>query len=206
MATGLALEAFLKPPVAGARLPARDSVVCAVVAAYAEEKAQIRNRRFAMQVTPSIRQKFLEDGYIIVRGIIPDEQLPALRQQYEVLVEQMVHKSEEWESSPQPRLNLSGRPLSGLIDEQTIGCVEAWLPGSEVHRVSSALLGVESASVYEMMMLCSPKREQLHYPAWHRDFEPRSTAPIGSFAADTLEGGPRHLSWNIPLYDSSIGQ
>lgn len=157
-----------------------------------------------MQVTPSVRQQFLVDGYIIVRGIIPDQQLPALRQQYEVLVEQMVHKSEEWGSSSQPRLNLSARSLSGLIDEQTIGCVEVWLPGSEVHRVSSQLLGVESASSYEMMMLCSPKREQVNYPAWHRDFEPRSTAPIGSFAADIMEGGPRHLSWNIPLYDDSL--
>lgn len=47
--------------------------------------------------------------------------------------------------------------------------MELWLPGGEVHRISSQLLGVPSASSFEMMVLCSPQATVEPTPlGWHR--------------------------------------
>ena len=139
--------------------------------------------------------------------LIPQDQLPELRRKFELLAERMRAADPSWDdgSSTQPRLVMTQRPLSALIDAETIACVELWLPGGEVHRISSQLLGVPSASSFEMMMLCSPQAPVEPTPlSWHRDFQPAESAPLPSFADCTREGCPFHISWNIPLYDDSL--
>lgn len=160
------------------------------------------------------RDRFLEEGYVILRQVIPPEQLDELRQAYELLVErQKVIWARErgpddppggvWETHAQPRLNLGA--LAGQIDAQTISAVEIWLH-ENMQGVSSRLLGVEDAGVTEMMLMCNPVRdhETAGHRGWHRDFYPPHTAPLLGYAEDILEGGPRYVQWNLPLYDDNV--
>ena len=160
------------------------------------------------------RDQFLEDGYVILRQVIPPQQLAELRQAYELLVErQKVIWARErgpddppggvWETNAQPRLNLGA--LAGQIDAQTVSAVECWLH-ENMQGVSSRLLGVDDAAVTEMMLMCNPVRdhETADHRGWHRDFYPPHTAPLQGYADDILENGPRYVQWNLPLYDDSV--
>ena len=160
------------------------------------------------------RDQFLEDGYVILRGVIPPQQLEGLRRAHEVLVERQkeIWARERgpddppggvWETHAQPRLNLGA--LADQIDAQTIGAVEIWLH-ENMQGVSSRLLGVEDAAVTEMMVMCNPVRdhETAGHRGWHRDFYPPHTAPLQGYADDILENGPRYVQWNLPLYDDSV--
>lgn len=162
---------------------------------------------------PVDRDRFLEEGYLVVREAIPREKLPEVRRVYETLVNRQRENWKalrkegdppggEWETSPQPRLMLQRPPLIRGIDEETAPAVEVWLEPN-IHGVSSRLLGVADAAVTEMMMMCNPVRD--HGPAkWHRDHHPIDTAPLQGYIDDILEGGPRYVQWNIPLYDDSV--
>ena len=160
------------------------------------------------------RDQFLEEGYVILRQVIPPHQLADLRRAYELLVErQKVVWARErepqdppggaWETSAQPRLNLEA--LATQIDAQTVSAVEIWLH-ENMQGVSSRLLGVEDAAVTEMMLMCNPVRdhETDDHRGWHRDFYPPHTAPLQGYADDILENGPRYVQWNLPLYDDSV--
>ena len=160
------------------------------------------------------RDQFLEDGYVILRGVIPPQQLEGLRRAHEVLVERQkeIWARERgpddppggvWETHAQPRLNLGA--LADQIDALTIGAVEIWLH-ENMQGVSSRLLGVEDASVTEMMVMCNPVRdhETAGHRGWHRDFYPPHTAPLQGYADDFLENGPRYVQWNLPLYDDNV--
>ena len=160
------------------------------------------------------REQFLEDGYVILRNVIPPNQLAELRQAHEVLLERQKgiwarqRKPTDppggvWETSAQPRLNLSA--MADQIDAQTASAVEIWLH-ENMHGVSSQLLGVENAGVTEMMVMCSPMHDHGvgDHPGWHRDFYPPHAAPLQGYADDILENGPRYVQWNLPLYDDSV--
>ena len=160
------------------------------------------------------RDQFLEDGYVILRGVIPPQELDGLRRAYEELVErQKVIWARErgpddppggvWETHAQPRLNLM--MLADEIDAQTVSAVEIWLH-ENTQGVSSRLLGVEDAAVTEMMLMCNPVRdhETGGHRGWHRDFYPPHTAPLQGYADDILENGPRYVQWNLPLYDDNV--
>lgn len=160
------------------------------------------------------RDQFLEDGYVILQGVIPPQQLEGLRRAHEVLVERQkeIWARERapddppggvWETHAQPRLNLGA--LADQIDAQTIGGVEIWLH-ENMQGVSSRLLGVEDAAVTEMMVMCNPVRdhETAGHRGWHRDFYPPHTAPLQGYADDFLENGPRYVQWNLPLYDDNV--
>ena len=160
------------------------------------------------------RDKFLKEGYVILRQVIPRDHLEDLRGAYEVMVErQKVIWARErnpdgpsggvWETSAQPRLNL--HRLCDQIDSQTAAAVEIWLH-ENVQGVSSQLLDVEDAGVTEMMLMCSPQRDYgaTKHRGWHRDFYPPRCAPLQGYTEDIIENGPRYVQWNIALYDDDV--
>ena len=142
------------------------------------------------------RQQLLEHGFLILREVIPPDQLDELRASYEVLIERQGGQS--WLSKgAQPRLS-----VSPLIDEATANAVEIWLHENTL-GVSRQLLCLPEAAVTSMWMMCSPLQD--HGPAnWHRDVHPIDMAPMHSLQVDMLENGPRYLQWNIPLYDDDV--
>lgn len=110
------------------------------------------------------REQFLQEGYLVLREVVPPERLASLRAESEQLVERRkVRWAAErgpddppggvWETSAQPRLQLGATPE--LVDEQTAGVVEFWLHDNTL-GVSRELLQMPNAGVTEMMMMCNP--------------------------------------------------
>ena len=159
------------------------------------------------------RNQFLEEGYVVLRNVIPADELDELRASYEILVErQKVIWAQErepddppggvWETSRQPRLLLTRRPLADSIDADTASAVEIWLH-ENTQGASSELLGVSDAAVTEMMLMCNPVRDR--GPAhWHRDLYPPYGAPLQGYVDDIIESGPRYVQWNLCLYDDDV--
>ena len=156
------------------------------------------------------RKQFMEQGYLVLREIIPPERLEQLRADFETLVDRQrrIWAQERgpddppggaWETLPQPRLS----PYNLLIDEETASTVEVWLQENTL-GVSRQLFGVpEAVGMAGMMLMCSPVRD--HGPArWHRDVHPIDMAPLSGLQNDLLENGPKYLQWNIPLYDDDV--
>ena len=155
-----------------------------------------------MKVNP---EQLRDDGYIILREVIPPEQLDDVRASFEVLVERQKEiwaqegNPSVWETGAQPRLG----HFENLIDEDTANAVETWMHENTL-GVGSQLLSVpEQTGIAGMMLMCSPQRD--HGPAhWHRDVHPIDMAPMASLQADFLENGPKYVQWNIPLYDDDV--
>ncbi len=159
------------------------------------------------------RTQFMEEGYLVLREVVPRDELAALRESYELMVsrqreiwakERAPHEPPGgvWETSPQPRLQLGCEPLAGLVDEKTASTIEIWAH-ENTHGVSSELLGVADAGVTEMMLMCNPGRDR-GPAAWHRDHHPIDTAPLQGYLDDILETGPRYVQWNLSLYDDNV--
>ena len=79
------------------------------------------------------RDRFLEEGYLVVPEVVPSGRLEAVRAAYEILVERQrqIWASERkpdappggaWETSAQPRLVLS-RPPGDQIDARSAAAV-----------------------------------------------------------------------------------
>ena len=156
------------------------------------------------------QQQLLDDGFIVLREVIPPERLDELRASFDVLVERQKAiwarnrqpddpPGGAWETGAQPRLG----HFQTLIDEATASTVEIWLHDNTL-SVSRQLLSVpEQASIAGMMLMCSPQRDH-GFANWHRDVHPIDMAPLGNLQADLLENGPKYLQWNIPLYDDDV--
>ena len=155
-----------------------------------------------MKVNP---EQLQDDGYIILREVIPPEQLDDVRASFEMLVERQKEiwaqegNRSVWKTGAQPRLV----HFENLIDEETANTVETWMH-ENTFGVGSQLLSVpEQTGIAGMMLMCSPQRD--HGPAnWHRDVHPIDMAPMASLQADFLENGPKYVQWNIPLYDDDV--
>ena len=157
------------------------------------------------------RERFLSEGYLILREVVPPQRLESLRAASELMVERQkaIWARERgpddppggaWEMGAQPRLHLGAYPE--LVDAETAGFVEFWLHDNTL-GVSSELLAMPHAAVTEMMMMCSPVSNR--GPAkWHRDIHPFDTAPLQGYTEDIIENGPRYVQWNIPLYDDNV--
>ncbi len=155
------------------------------------------------------REKFINDGFLIIRNCIPPEQLGQLRDSFEVLVErQKANWARDrapddppggaWETSGQPRL--SG--YEKLIDSTTADTVEICLHENTM-GVCKQLMRAAEAGAQNKMFMCSPVRD--HGPAsWHRDIHPVDQAPLRGLQMDLLENAPGYLQWNIPLYDDNV--
>ena len=162
------------------------------------------------------RDQLIEDGYIILREVVPPDSLEDLR----VSAEKMVQRQKaiwarergpadppggHWETAAQPRLVINGFGGTGgveLVTQETAPVVEFWLHENTL-GVSTQLLGDPDAGVTEMMMMCNPVRD--HGPAdWHRDVSATFHGPLQAFVDDVLENGPRYVQWNIPLYDDNV--
>ncbi len=157
------------------------------------------------------REQFLAQGFVVLREVIPPDQLEDMRRSHEILVnrQRAVWARERgaddppggaWETGAQPRLHINN--MGAEHDEQTASTLELWLH-ENVQGVSSQLLAEEDAPVTEMMMMCNPVSDR-GPAAWHRDFYPPLNAPLLAYADDILENGPRYVQWNIPLYDDDV--
>ena len=131
------------------------------------------------------RDEFIEQGFVILRQVIPPGQLEGLRRAHELLVDRQRTvwarnrgpddpPGGEWETSDQPRLAI--HDMGAEHDQETAGTIEVWLH-ENFQGVSSLLLAEEDVPPTAMALICNPARD--HGPGpWHRDFYPPLTAPL----------------------------
>ena len=153
-------------------------------------------------------QQIMDDGYIVVRNVIPPSLLTELRNSFEILVEKQKTIWEQerqrdnlpgsvWETAAQPRL-----VFNNLVDEATANTVEFCLHENTL-GVSSQLIRGPEVGLHQLMLMCSPVRD--HGPdRWHRDTGPDSDAPLEGLHLDMMANGPGYVQWNIPLYDDDV--
>ena len=146
-----------------------------------------------MKVDP---QQLMDDGYIVLREVVPPELLAELRASYDTLIERQGGRS--WlAGGRQPRLT-----TNHTVDAATANTIDFWLHENTL-GVSRQLMRGPEAAVTEMWVMCSPTRD--HGPAeWHRDFDSPNMAPLQGLQTDLLENGPAYVQWNIPLYDDNV--
>ena len=152
-------------------------------------------------------QQWLQDGYIILREVIPPDRLESLRTSYETLVErqhQIWAGELEWDEpiatdykAKQPRL-----VLNSVVDADTADAVEFCLHDNTL-GVSRQILQAPEAAPAAMFFMCNPKTD--HGPdRWHRDVVGTRIAPLRGLQEDMLANTPLSVQWNIPLYDDDV--
>ena len=154
------------------------------------------------------RQQFREEGYNILREVVPKAELEPLRRSIEHMVSRRKELSAQrrfptdpqggdWESSAQPRLQFdtdcdegSGAAIEFLLHENTLG-------------VSQQLMAAEHVVPHQFACICSGSRDAgpMH---WHRDVGPGEPAPLRGMISNMEHHGPSYLQWNIALYDDSV--
>ena len=157
------------------------------------------------------RDEFIEQGFVILRQVIPPGQLEDLRRAHELLVDRQRAvwardrgpddpPGGEWETNDQPRLAI--HDMGAELDRETASAIEVWLH-ENFQGVSSHLLAEEDVPPTAMALICNPARD--HGPGpWHRDFYPPLTAPLQAYIDDIIETGPRYVQWNLALYDDDV--
>ncbi len=154
----------------------------------------------------------MDQGYLILRNVIPADKLEAMRASCETILErQKVNWARErgpgdppggeYEKARQPRVFMGSL---GLVDEETANVVEDFWVADETLGVASQLLCNPEPNVTEMMMMCSPVRDWPGGTGWHRDIHPVDMAPLDALTADVVENGPRYTQWNVPMYDDNV--
>ena len=157
-----------------------------------------------MQVNP---QQWIDDGYIILRQVVPPDRLDSLRASYEKLVErqhQIWAGELEWDEpigmdykAKQPRI-----VLNSVVDAARAETVEFCLHDNTL-GVSRQIMQAPDASPTAMFFMCNPKTH--HGPdRWHRDVGGRRQAPLRGLQEDMLANTPPSVQWNIPLYDDDV--
>lgn len=157
------------------------------------------------------REQFLRDGYLIIRGLIPPEQLEARRATFERLVDKQraiwaaKRKPDDppggvWEKSAQPRVQ-----FDEVVDRETAAAVEFCL-SDRVLGVARQLIRTPEVAINYMAIMCSPVRDHgaQDHRGWHRDIRPIDQAPLQGLIDDLVEYGPAYVQWNIPLYDDKV--
>ena len=154
------------------------------------------------------RQQFREEGYNILREVVPKAELEPLRRSIEHMVSRRKELSAQrrfptdpqggdWESSAQPRLQFdtdcderSGSAIEFLLHENTLG-------------VSQQLMTAGHVVPHQFACICSGSHDAgpMH---WHRDIGPGEPAPLRGMISNMEHHGPSYLQWNIALYDDSV--
>ncbi len=158
------------------------------------------------------RDQFMEQGFLILRNVIPADKLEAMRASCDTVLERQKvvwardRKPDDppggmYETARQPRVMMERR---GLIDEETANVVEDFWVADETLDIASQLLCNPEPNVTQMMMMCSPVRDWPGGTGWHRDVHPVDMAPLDALSADFAENGPRYTQWNVPMYDDSV--
>ena len=157
------------------------------------------------------RAQLLSDGYVILRQVVPPEQLDRLRRDIETVVARQRAGDPEWDRTPQPRASIVDQ-----VDPSTIGALE-FLLHPNTHGVSAGVLDcpTEAVASNQALVICNPEfapeapfRPGQHWGTdprnWHRDVRPDRDGPLSAHIEDQLANGPAYVQWNIALYEDHI--
>jgi len=160
---------------------------------------------FGTSIGPIDPAKLFENGFVIVRSIIPVDQLDSLRAGFEMQFEQQrqieaaKRKPEDppaswWENSRQRRVL-----PEQTVDELSANVVDFLLGAPQ--EISRQVMRVPRVSLFIFNSLNNPVRETGPDP-WHRDPTSASVAPLEGLIDDLVDNRAlAQVQWNVPLYD-----
>ena len=157
-----------------------------------------------MQIDP---QQFLDDGYVILRNVIPPDRLDDLRASFETLVDRQQAIWARDRDDPSNHAYKVKQPRFAFqthVDAATANTVELCLHAHTL-GVSRQALRDPDLGLKQMILMCNPETD--YGPdLWHRDGShgPKKEAPLAGLQADMLANGPGSVQWNIPLYDDDV--
>ena len=153
------------------------------------------------------REKFMEDGYLILENVVEPERLQDLRLGIEVMVDREKARSVAerkdgdprggaWYQSAQPRLGMDS------IDAETADVLDFCL-GETTQAVSAQLMQAPTTVLTAFGALCSGLIDY-GYTDWHRDASSAEQAPLSGMQLDLMANAPGYVQWNIALYDDDV--
>ena len=155
------------------------------------------------------RAHLMENGFIILRNVVPPATLGPLRDAIEHMVEGRRERSAQmrlphqppggtWADAGQPTLYFdtacdrdSAIALDFLLGETTLGVCRQLIEAAEV-------------APHSLATICSSDTKDTGPSFWHRDVGPGVPAPLIGMIANMERHGPSYLQWNIALYDDSV--
>jgi ectoine hydroxylase-related dioxygenase (phytanoyl-CoA dioxygenase family) len=128
------------------------------------------------------KRQLMRNGYVIVRNMIPSDELEQLRESVDIIVEK---------APPSSRVT-----VTDWVDRQTANTVEFYFD-DRVFDFSYKLMNAPDAAPLGMWVLCHSGT------GWHRDIHPIDMAPLDGLQEDIRLNGPPYVQWNLALYDDS---
>lgn len=131
-------------------------------------------------------EHLMETGFVIVRDMIPADELEQLRTSVDRIVERAT------ESGVQGRVD-----TTEWVEPETANAVEFFFDERTL-GFSRDLMGAPAATPSGMWVLVGSGT------GWHRDIHPIDMAPLDGLQEDILSNGPPYLQWHIALYDDNF--
>ncbi len=128
------------------------------------------------------KEQLMREGYVIVRDIIPPDELERLRESVDTIIDK---------SPPSSRVK-----VTEWVDKQTANAVEFYFDDRTL-GFTRKLMDAPNVAPQGMWVLCHSGT------GWHRDIHPIDMAPLDGLQEDIRLNGPPYLQWNLPLYDDS---
>ena len=128
------------------------------------------------------REQLMREGYVIVRNMIPPDELERLRESVDTIIDK---------APPSSRVQ-----VTEWVDKQTANAVEFYFDDRTL-GFTRRLMDAPDVAPQGMWVLCHSGT------GWHRDIHPIDMAPLDGLQEDIRLNGPPYLQWNLPLYDDS---
>lgn len=132
------------------------------------------------------REQLLEAGFVLVRDMIPADELEQLRTSVDRIVERAT------ESGVHGRVD-----TTEWVEPETANAVEFFFDECTL-GFSRDLMGAPAVTPSGMWVLVGSGT------GWHRDIHPIDMAPLDGLQEDILSNGPPYLQWHIALYDDDF--
>ena len=130
-----------------------------------------------MEPTPGQLDQFMSDGFVILRGMIPPDELSDLQRSADVI----------YEKSPKQRVW-----LTETVDHETANALE-FCVDDRVFHFSRNLMRASDAAGSGMWMFGAADT------GWHRDIQPAIQAPLDGLQEDIRHNRPPYVQWHIAL-------
>ena len=154
------------------------------------------------------QRKYLQDGYVILRQVIPPERLQGMRLMAELMVDESKARSAAnrtpdqapggaWYAGAQPRVE-----VAKVVDDDTAGLVEFFLEENTL-GVACQITAAPRTRLCQMQITCSTHIDY-GYGDWHRDSSASEQTPLFGLTQDQLVNNPGYVQWNIALYDDDM--
>ena len=143
-------------------------------------------------------EQFMEDGFVILRNVIDQDDLDSLRAGAEIMVQR------EWpDGVPDGHFQPMMKGFRQHVDDSTAHMMELLVNENTLGVARQLMPRAEFVCPQYLFMILNPTREMGPW-FWHRDFNPITKGPLEGMVRDFEANGPASVQMNIALYDDKV--